>query len=143
VRLPSTKGLDNHEMIDASIKVSSRHVCVGEEISLVDSNANLLATDSSWSFSWRGYSLATLPVADGVLLLVQVLKRGTFTSTNGESSGSTTCSNLRRQPARLANYPDMPIARREMEYQHPSENLSRDRFVDTFVRRRDLRQAED
>src|SRR6202789_1377818 len=41
VDLPTTKGLDNHEMVDAihAGKLRSMYLC-GEEMSLVDSNAN-------------------------------------------------------------------------------------------------------
>src|SRR6267378_3755313 len=41
VKLPTTKGLDNHEMVDAihQGKLKAMYV-IGEEMSLVDSNAN-------------------------------------------------------------------------------------------------------
>ena len=41
VKLPSSKGLDNHQMVDAihEGKVKAMHL-IGEEMSIVDSNAN-------------------------------------------------------------------------------------------------------
>jgi formate dehydrogenase major subunit len=44
VSLPSTKGLDNHEMVDAihQGKLRSMYLC-GEEMSIVDSNANYVS----------------------------------------------------------------------------------------------------
>src|SRR6204780_944645 len=44
VPVPSTKGLDNHEMIDAIREGNLKSMYVfGEELSLVDSNANYVA----------------------------------------------------------------------------------------------------
>ncbi len=44
MKLPSTKGLDNHEMVEAihAGKLKSMYI-FGEEMSIVDSNANYVA----------------------------------------------------------------------------------------------------
>jgi formate dehydrogenase major subunit len=86
VPLPSTKGLDNHEMIDAIYegKLKSMYV-FGEEISLVDSNANfvgeglaklefLVVQDLFFSNSCR-FADVVLPASPSLE------KEGTFTST--------------------------------------------------------------
>src|SRR3979409_1719521 len=43
VKLPTTKGLDNHEMVDAIDKGKLKAMyIIGEEMSIVDSNANFV-----------------------------------------------------------------------------------------------------
>ena len=84
--LPSTKGLDNHEMVDAIHhgKLKAMYV-VGEEMSLVDSNANYVSA----AFSKLEFFVvqdiffsATCKFADVVLPACPSLeKEGTFTST--------------------------------------------------------------
>ena len=86
VSLPSTKGLDNHEMVDAihERKLRAMYLC-GEEMSLVDSNANYVAE----SFQRLDFFVvqdiffsATCRFADVVLPASPSLeKEGTFTST--------------------------------------------------------------
>jgi len=86
VKLPSTKGLDNHEMIDAihQGKLKSMYV-IGEEISVVDSNANyvedalkklefLVIQDIFFSHSCE-FADVVLPACPSLE------KEGTFTST--------------------------------------------------------------
>jgi formate dehydrogenase major subunit len=86
VKLPSTKGLDNHQMIDAihEGKLKSMYV-IGEEISVVDSNANyvcdalnklefLVIQDIFFSHSCE-FADVVLPACPSVE------KDGTFTST--------------------------------------------------------------
>ncbi|MGH9706280.1 MAG: molybdopterin oxidoreductase family protein, partial [Candidatus Acidiferrales bacterium] len=84
--LPSTKGLDNHQMVDAihSGKLKSLYV-IGEEMSIVDSNANYVAE----AFSKLDFFVvqdiffgATCRFADVILPACPSLeKEGTFTST--------------------------------------------------------------
>ncbi|MGH7839214.1 MAG: molybdopterin oxidoreductase family protein, partial [Candidatus Binataceae bacterium] len=86
VPLPSTKGLDNHQMVDAihSGKLKSLYV-IGEEMSIVDSNANYVAE----AFSKLDFFVvqdiffgATCRFADVILPACPSLeKEGTFTST--------------------------------------------------------------
>jgi len=86
VRLPSTKGLDNHEMVKAihSGTVRSMYLC-GEEMGLVDSNANyvceafkklefFVVEDIFFSSTCR-YADVVLPASPSLE------KEGTFTST--------------------------------------------------------------
>jgi formate dehydrogenase major subunit len=86
VQLPSTKGLDNHEMIDAihQGKLKSMYL-FGEEISLVDSNANFVADALSkldFFVVQDIFFSATCHFADVVLPASPSLeKEGTFTST--------------------------------------------------------------
>ena len=84
--LPSTKGLDNHEMVDAihAGKLKSLYV-IGEEMSIVDSNANHVTE----AFSKLDFFVvqdiffgATCRFADVILPACPSLeKEGTFTST--------------------------------------------------------------
>jgi formate dehydrogenase major subunit len=86
VSLPSTKGLDNHEMVDAihENKLRAMYLC-GEEMSLVDSNANYVAA----AFRKLDFFIVqdiffskTCEFADVVLPASPSLeKEGTFTST--------------------------------------------------------------
>jgi formate dehydrogenase major subunit len=86
VSLPSTKGLDNHEMVEAihEGKLRSMYVC-GEEMSIVDSNANFVAA----AFQKLDFFVVqdiffsrTCRFADVVLPASPSLeKEGTFTST--------------------------------------------------------------
>jgi formate dehydrogenase major subunit len=86
VQLPSTKGLDNHEMIDAIYqgKVKSMYV-FGEEISLVDSNANFVGEGLAkleFFVVQDIFFSASCQFADVVLPASPSLeKEGTFTST--------------------------------------------------------------
>lgn len=85
-RLPSTKGLDNHQMVDAihEGKLKSMYL-IGEEMSLVDSNANHVAA----AFGKLEFFVVqdiffsnTCRFADVVLPATPSLeKEGTFTST--------------------------------------------------------------
>jgi formate dehydrogenase major subunit len=86
VNLPTTKGLDNHEMVDAIYqgKLKSLYL-IGEEMAIVDSNANHVAD----AFSKLEFFVvqdiffsATCRFADVVLPACPSLeKEGTFTST--------------------------------------------------------------
>ena len=86
VRLPSTKGLDNHEMIEAiqEGKLKAMHL-FGEEMSLVDSNANFVGDALSkleFFVVQDIFFSATCHFADVVLPASPSLeKEGTFTST--------------------------------------------------------------
>ena len=86
VKLPSTKGLDNHQMIDAihEGKLKSMYV-IGEEISVVDSNANYVedALSKLEFFVIQDIFFShTCQFADVVLPACPSLeKEGTFTST--------------------------------------------------------------
>jgi len=86
VPLPSTKGLDNHEMVDAIHDGNLKAMyLVGEEMSIVDSNANYVSA----AFSKLEFFVvqdiffsATCKFADVVLPACPSLeKEGTFTST--------------------------------------------------------------
>jgi len=86
VTLPSTKGLDNHEMVDAIQQGKLKAVYLGgEEMSIVDSNANYV----SEAFSKLEFFVVqeiffgvTCQYADVVLPAAPSLeKEGTFTST--------------------------------------------------------------
>jgi len=86
VRLPSTKGLDNHEMIDAIHEGKLKAMYVfGEEMSLVDSNANFVGNGLSnleFFVVQDIFFSATCQFADVVLPASPGLeKEGTFTST--------------------------------------------------------------
>ena len=86
VKLPSSKGLDNHEMVDAILqgKLKAMYL-IGEEMSLVDSNANYVQD----AFSKLGFFVVqdiffsqTCRFADVVLPGTPSLEKdGTFTST--------------------------------------------------------------
>jgi formate dehydrogenase major subunit len=128
VQLPSTKGLDNHEMIDAihDGKLKAMYL-FGEEISLVDSNANFVGDGLSkleFFVVQDIFFSVSCQFADVVLPASPSLeKEGTFTSTE-------------RRVQRLyevlepleGSRPDwriiQDIANRlgaKWEYQHPSE----------------------
>ena len=86
VKLPSTKGLDNHEMVDAiqSGKMKALYLG-GEEMSIVDSNANYVgAAFSKLEFMvvQEVFFGVTCQFADVILPAAPSLeKEGTFTST--------------------------------------------------------------
>jgi formate dehydrogenase major subunit len=86
VKLPTTKGLDNHEMVDAIDRGSLKAMyLIGEEMSLVDSNANYVQS----AFAKLDFFVVqdiffseTCHFADVVLPAAPSLeKEGTFTST--------------------------------------------------------------
>jgi formate dehydrogenase major subunit len=131
VKLPATKGLDNHEMVDAIYqgKLKSLYL-IGEEMAIVDSNANHVAE----SFSKLDFFVVqdiffsvTCRFADVVLPACPSLeKEGTFTSTE-------------RRIQRLyqvfeplpGSRPDWKITQEianrlgaNWSYQHPSEIMS-------------------
>jgi formate dehydrogenase major subunit len=86
VQLPSTKGLDNHEMIEAIYEGKLKAMYLfGEEMSLVDSNANFVADGLSkldFFVVQDIFFSATCHFADVVLPASPSLeKEGTFTST--------------------------------------------------------------
>ncbi len=86
VRLPSTKGLDNHEMIEAIHQGKLKAMYLfGEEMSLVDSNANFVGDGLSkldFFVVQDIFFSATCRFADVVLPASPSLeKEGTFTST--------------------------------------------------------------
>src|SRR6202011_5640365 len=86
VKLPTTKGLDNHEMIDAIHQGKLKAVYLfGEEISLVDSNANFVGDGLSkleFFVVQDIFFSTTCQFADVVLPACPSLeKEGTFTST--------------------------------------------------------------
>jgi formate dehydrogenase major subunit len=131
MRLPSTKGLDNHEMVDAIHQGQLRSLyLIGEEMALVDSNANHVAE----AFSKLEFFVVqdiffstTCRFADVVLPACPSLeKEGTFTSTE-------------RRIQRLyqvfepleGSRPDWKITQEiayrlgaNWSYQHPSEIMS-------------------
>jgi formate dehydrogenase major subunit len=86
VKLPTTKGLDNHEMIDAihDGKLKAMYL-FGEEIALVDSNANLVQDGLAkleFFVAQDIFFSKTCQYADVVLPASPSLeKEGTFTST--------------------------------------------------------------
>jgi formate dehydrogenase major subunit len=85
-KLPSTKGLDNHEMIDAihAGKLKGMYI-FGEEIALVDSNANLVQDGLAkleFFVAQDVFFSKTCQFADVILPASPSLeKEGTFTST--------------------------------------------------------------
>ena len=86
VQLPSTKGLDNHEMIEAIHQGKLKAMYLfGEEMSLVDSNANFVGDNLSkldFFVVQDIFFSATCHFADVVLPASPSLeKEGTFTST--------------------------------------------------------------
>ena len=93
VALPSTKGLDNHEMVEAIDRGKLKAMyLIGEEMSIVDSNANYVSDafskleffvvqDIFFSVTC-GYADVVLPASPSLE------KEGTFTAPNGESRGS-------------------------------------------------------
>jgi formate dehydrogenase major subunit len=85
-KLPTTKGLDNHQMVDAALEGKLRSIYViGEEMTIVDSNANYVAS----AFEKIDFFVAqdiffshTCQYADVVLPGTPSLeKEGTFTNT--------------------------------------------------------------
>jgi formate dehydrogenase major subunit len=86
VTLPSTKGLDNHQMVDAieEGKLKAMYV-IGEEMSIVDSNANYVSDAFSkleFFVMQEVFFGVTCQYADVVLPAAPSLeKEGTFTST--------------------------------------------------------------
>jgi formate dehydrogenase major subunit len=86
VKLPSTKGLDNHEMIDAihAGKLKAMYI-FGEEIALVDSNANLVQDGLAkleFFVAQDVFFSKTCQFADVIFPASPSLeKEGTFTST--------------------------------------------------------------
>jgi formate dehydrogenase major subunit len=86
VTLPSTRGLDNHQMVDAieEGKLKAMYV-VGEEMSIVDSNANYVSDAFSkleFFIMQEVFFGVTCQYADVVLPAAPSLeKEGTFTST--------------------------------------------------------------
>jgi formate dehydrogenase major subunit len=86
VELPTTKGLDNHEMVDAihAAKLRSMYLC-GEEMSIVDSNANYVGAafrKLDFFVIQDIFFSTTCQYADVVLPASPSLeKEGTFTST--------------------------------------------------------------
>jgi formate dehydrogenase major subunit len=86
VTLPSTKGLDNHQMVDAieEGKLKAMYI-IGEEMSIVDSNANYLSDAFSkleFFVMQEVFFGVTCQYADVVLPAAPSLeKEGTFTST--------------------------------------------------------------
>src|ERR1022692_3540689 len=86
VELPTTKGLDNHEMVDAIHlgKLRSMYLC-GEEMSIVDSNANYVGAafrKLDFFVIQDIFFSTTCQFADVVLPASPSLeKEGTFTST--------------------------------------------------------------
>ena len=86
VKLPSTKGLDNHQMIDAihAGKLKAMYI-FGEEIALVDSNANVVQDGLAKLEFFVAQDLffsKTCQFADVILPASPSLeKEGTFTST--------------------------------------------------------------
>jgi formate dehydrogenase major subunit len=86
VQLPSTKGLDNHEMVEAIYEGKLKAMYLfGEEMSLVDSNANFVGSGLSkleFFVVQDIFFSATCQFADVVLPASPSLeKEGTFTST--------------------------------------------------------------
>src|SRR6202171_1317391 len=84
--LPSTKGLDNHEMVDAIHQGKLKAMCLfGEEMSLVDSNATYVGAafgKLEFFVVQDIFFSATCRFADVVLPASPSLeKEGTFTST--------------------------------------------------------------
>ncbi|MDT4953196.1 MAG: formate dehydrogenase major subunit, partial [Acidobacteriota bacterium] len=86
VTLPSTKGLDNHQMVDAieEGKLKAMYI-IGEEMSIVDSNANYVSDAFSkleFFVMQEVFFGVTCQYADVVLPAAPSLeKEGTFTST--------------------------------------------------------------
>jgi formate dehydrogenase major subunit len=131
VTLPSTRGLDNHQMVDAieEGKLKAMYV-IGEEMSIVDSNANYVSDAFSkleFFVIQEVFFGVTCQYADVVLPAAPSLeKEGTFTSTE-------------RRIQRLYEvfepldgcHPDWQIIRdvanhlgADWRYQHPSEIMA-------------------
>jgi formate dehydrogenase major subunit len=131
VSLPTTKGLDNHEMVDAILdrKLKSMYL-IGEEMAIVDSNANHVAE----AFSKLDFFVVqdiffsyTCQFADVVLPGCPSLeKEGTFTST--ERRIQRLYQVLELLPGAQPDWKiTQDIANRlgaNWNYQHPSEIMS-------------------
>jgi len=130
-KLPSTKGFDNHEMVDAihQGKLKSLYL-IGEEMAIVDSNANHVAE----AFSKLDFFVVqdiffstTCRFADVVLPACPSLeKEGTFTST--ERRVQRLYQVFEPLPGSLPDWKiTQDIANRlgaNWSYQHPSEIMS-------------------
>ncbi len=148
VKLPSTKGLDNHQMIDAihEGKLKSMYV-IGEEISVVDSNANyvedalkklefLVIQDIFFSHSCE-FADVVLPACPSLE------KEGTFTSTERRIQRLyQVMEPLEGSSPGLDHYsrPREPNGR-ELELQSSIGNLHRNRCAYADVRGRHLRAS--
>jgi formate dehydrogenase major subunit len=131
VTLPSTKGLDNHQMVDAieEGKLKAMYV-IGEEMSIVDSNANYVSDAFSkleFFVMQEVFFGVTCQYADVVLPAAPSLeKEGTFTSTERR------IQRLYEVFEPLAgSRPDWQIIRdvanhlgADWRYQHPSEIMA-------------------
>jgi formate dehydrogenase major subunit len=131
VTLPSTKGLDNHQMVDAieEGKLKAMYV-IGEEMSIVDSNANYVSDAFSkleFFVIQEVFFGVTCQYADVVLPATPSLeKEGTFTSTERR------IQRLYEVFEPLAgSRPDWQIIRdvanhlgADWRYQHPSEIMA-------------------
>jgi formate dehydrogenase major subunit len=147
VKLPSAKGLDNSEMVEAIHTGKLRALYVfGEETSLVDSNANFVCE----AFSKLEFFVVqeiffshTCEFADVVLPASPSLeKEGTLTSTErriqrlyevfepleGRRPGWQIIQSIANRLGADWNYA-------------PIRHLSRDRCIDSYVRGRNLRKA--
>ena len=149
VKLPTTKGLDNHEMVDAihAGKLKSMYL-FGEEMSLVDSNANYVAE----AFSKLEFFVVQdiffshdLPLSRDVVLPAcpSLEKEGTFTSTERRIQRLYQVFDpLGRQPPRLENHSGhcQPPGR-QLELRASLRNHGRNRVADAAVCGRQLRAA--
>jgi formate dehydrogenase major subunit len=131
VTLPSTKGLDNHQMVDAieEGKLKAMYV-IGEEMSIVDSNANYVSDAFSkleFFVMQEVFFGVTCQYADVILPAAPSLeKEGTFTSTERR------IQRLYEVFEPLAgSRPDWQIIRdvanhlgADWRYQHPSEIMA-------------------
>jgi formate dehydrogenase major subunit len=145
VKLPSTKGLDNHEMVDAIYqgKLKSLYL-IGEEMAIVDSNANYVAE----AFSMLEFLVVqdiffstTCRFADVVLPACPSLeKEGTFTSTERRIQRLPGIRTATRQPPRLENYSGgRQLPRRHLDLQTSLRGHGRNRFAHSHVRGSELR----
>ena len=87
VKMPTTKGLDNHQMIDAihDGKLKAMYL-FGEEISLVDSNANHVRDGLSPNWNFLSRRIFSSAIRAGLRMwfsrrVPSLEKEGTFTST--------------------------------------------------------------
>ncbi len=148
VTFPRTRGLDNHEMVDAIFEGKLKAMYLyGEEMSLVDANANLVGD----AFSKLEFFVVqeiffsdTCRFADVILPAAPSLeKEGTFTNTEARIQRlHQVFEPLAEARAGLANHSrNRQSVRGQLELRASLGNHAGDRFADPVVRRGDLREA--
>ena len=146
VKLPSTKGLDNHQMVDAIHEGKLKaHVLVRRrnEPGRLQRQLRGRRVRQARVLRRAGYFLQPTPAASPTWCCPPARawkKKAPSPAPSGASSGSTRCSNRWRAAGRTGgSFRTSPTAwARIGTTSIPSENHGRDRVADSDVRRREL-----